>query len=646
MATNNQSTQTVQKINPQTSDVTLNDKDILDYKNDKVVIKEQPNKGENVAVYVRPGDEIDYDINGLNIDKLDYRLVGGDIVVTLPKGGIFTFVSMALMGYSENPPSFKGVGGQTFSLGQVLSQVEEVNDLPMNSLPVEADIQREDNVKKIVEELEEKIEKVNQIIVQQEIMDEDVNKYDKDSHFDYEEPPTPPKEPEENEYSDDNPSNPIVTPGENAEVEGVLPTLTFDINIQHIEGTQEITGTGTDTLLSVIGGGGSLYANDYPSSPALSELQKQTNAEDLDYSSVTNSIAQQSVIRADNKDFFGEDYTSRLIKLSPSQPAGFGVTVIKVSGLPGDVSIVGGTSQGGGVWLIHKADAINAGFTVNPNNGEINFAIKYNTNIVGSENFEMTIEAESVWSADNLPDSLKADAEQPVVTSITFENSYGVNIKEVDPDSPLSYRYSQVGDNSDGFVLATNLNDNIIRTGDINTTVIGGSTTDTIFAQSGNDTLNGNKGDDTIAPGLGNDTVDGGEGIDTVSYSNLAVSNVGAGVEVDLDEQKAVGSGNDTLISIENIIGSSFRDTLTGNDSVNIINGGAGNDTLDGKLGNDTLLGDAGNDTIKSGFGDNYIDGGVGTNTVDYTDLGSGVNVKLLSPSAVTLGETWGEATS
>ncbi|MFA6789572.1 MAG: calcium-binding protein, partial [Arcobacteraceae bacterium] len=184
--------------------------------------------------------------------------------------------------------------------------------------------------------------------------------------------------------------------------------------------------------------------------------------------------------------------------------------------------------------------------------------------------------------------------------------------------------------------------------GNIDTTVIGGTTTDTIFAQSGEDTLYGNKGNDTIAPGLGDDTVDGGLGNDTISYSTLAVSNAGAGVTVDLIAQTATGSGNDTLISIENIIGSAFRDTLLGNNDVNIIHGGAGNDTIDAKAGNDTIFGEAGNDIIKSGFGNNTIDGGVGTNTVDYSDLTStnGVEVRLLSPDAVSLGETWGDATS
>ncbi|MEJ5168842.1 MAG: calcium-binding protein, partial [Arcobacteraceae bacterium] len=612
-----QENQTVNNPNPQTADVLMSDKDILSYQAKKVTVKKEPVKGQNVAVYVRPGDQVEFNVEGLDLESLEYRLVGGDIVVQLPSGGLMTFVSMALMGYSDNPPGFMGMGGQAFSLGQILSQVGEVNDLPFTSLPVEANIQQEDKVKKIVEELEETLKQVSQMVVQQEYIEEATKTKEADDALKFSQPPVEIPEVVQNDYTSDKTTNPI-TPNP-AKVEGVLPTLTFDIDIQHIASVDSITGSGLATTLNVIGGGGGVYANDYPSNPALSELQKQTNAEDIDYRSATSSIANQSVMTADNPTFFGETYTSRLVKLSPSQPAGFGLTVIKVSGIPSGASIVGGTAQGGGVWLINKADDLTGGFTVNPNNGEINFAIKYETNV--SADFTMKIEAESVWKLENLDPAQRVDAKEPKLTTITFEKTYGVNIKEVDLNAPLSYKYTEVGGYKDGFVLATNLNDNIIRTGDIDTTVIGGVTTDSIIAQSGDDSLYGGKGNDTIAPGLGNDLVDGGEGSDTVSYKQLVTSNAGAGVIVDLVAGTATGSGNDTLVSIENIIGTDFRDTLYGSNAVNTIYGGLGNDTLDGRSGDDTVYGEAGNDTVKSGDGSNYIDGGTGTDTVDYSAL-------------------------
>jgi Ca2+-binding RTX toxin-like protein len=91
------------------------------------------------------------------------------------------------------------------------------------------------------------------------------------------------------------------------------------------------------------------------------------------------------------------------------------------------------------------------------------------------------------------------------------------------------------------------------------------------------------------------------------------------------------GEGSDHLISIENLIGSAFSDTLTGNHSVNVLSGNGGNDTLDGGSGADTLSGGAGNDTyLVDNAGDVVTEAaGEGTDTVRTTlssyTLGSNV---------------------
>jgi len=54
---------------------------------------------------------------------------------------------------------------------------------------------------------------------------------------------------------------------------------------------------------------------------------------------------------------------------------------------------------------------------------------------------------------------------------------------------------------------------------------------------------------------------------------------------------------------IENAIGGSGNDILTGNDASNSLDGGAENDTLYGGGGNDTLYGNTGNDTLDGGSG-------------------------------------------
>ncbi len=88
--------------------------------------------------------------------------------------------------------------------------------------------------------------------------------------------------------------------------------------------------------------------------------------------------------------------------------------------------------------------------------------------------------------------------------------------------------------------------------------------------------------------------MNGESGIDTISYSDST-----AAVNVSLSSGLATGGGgNDTLISIENVIGSGFADTISGNTASNSLRGDAGNDTFIGTAGNDTLNGGAGTDDV------------------------------------------------
>jgi Ca2+-binding RTX toxin-like protein len=72
------------------------------------------------------------------------------------------------------------------------------------------------------------------------------------------------------------------------------------------------------------------------------------------------------------------------------------------------------------------------------------------------------------------------------------------------------------------------------------------------------------------------------------------------------------------LASIENVIGSGFADTLTGDADANILTGLADNDTLIGNNGNDMLLGGAGNDTLIGGQGLNNLAGGAGNDVFRF----------------------------
>jgi Ca2+-binding RTX toxin-like protein len=126
--------------------------------------------------------------------------------------------------------------------------------------------------------------------------------------------------------------------------------------------------------------------------------------------------------------------------------------------------------------------------------------------------------------------------------------------------------------------------------------------------------LTGNNLNNVLYAGTGNNVINGGAGTDTVSYAYGAT----AGVTVSLAiaaAQATGGSGSDTLIGIENLIGSSYADKLTGNSGNNTLTGGAGNDTLIGGAGNDTLYGNDGNDSLDGGTGNDTMVGGTGDDT-------------------------------
>ena len=143
--------------------------------------------------------------------------------------------------------------------------------------------------------------------------------------------------------------------------------------------------------------------------------------------------------------------------------------------------------------------------------------------------------------------------------------------------------------------------------------VYGNDGRDEIYAGSGNDTLYGGNDDDLIRGGAGNDYIDGGEGSDTAIYTDRTT----AGVTISLytnASQDTGGAGLDTLINIENLIGSSYDDVLEGNAEDNEIQSLDGDDTLIGSRGSDTLDGGAGFDTLDlSSLGYDLYDRGFDT---------------------------------
>ncbi|OWJ55820.1 calcium-binding protein, partial [Inquilinus limosus] len=144
--------------------------------------------------------------------------------------------------------------------------------------------------------------------------------------------------------------------------------------------------------------------------------------------------------------------------------------------------------------------------------------------------------------------------------------------------------------------LATNTANGGDATGDTFNSIenlTGSNSADSLTGDAGANVLNGGDGNDTLIGLDGADTLQGGNGTDTVTYAASA-----AAVVVTVN---GTGSGGDAqgdaLSGIENLIGSAFNDTLTGDAGANVLNGGNGNDTLQGRGGADTLTGGAGTDT-------------------------------------------------
>jgi Ca2+-binding RTX toxin-like protein len=203
-------------------------------------------------------------------------------------------------------------------------------------------------------------------------------------------------------------------------------------------------------------------------------------------------------------------------------------------------------------------------------------------------------------------------------TTPGYEGTYTVHDGHGGSDSAavnITYQESCV-------LLGTTGND-VLLGGDQDDSLHGGEGDDVLSGGAGNNDLYGDSGNDVLFSGAGNDVLDGGSGNNTASYA-LAESGVVVST-AELGPQHTGGAGTDTLIDIQNLIGSNFNDRLTGDYENNVINGGLGHDVLIGGLGNDTLTGGAGSDTFKWLAGDSghdkVTDFSFGSDTLDLSQL-------------------------
>ncbi len=183
--------------------------------------------------------------------------------------------------------------------------------------------------------------------------------------------------------------------------------------------------------------------------------------------------------------------------------------------------------------------------------------------------------------------------------------------------------------------LAGNSGADILDGGSGNDVLVAGSGNDMLQGGSGNDELHGNSGDDLLDGGYGNDTINGGSGIDTVDYGDWSKK-----INANLLTGSVSGNGTDTLISVENVLGTAYSDSIVGNRKDNelsgqggndrligysgndILHGGDGEDYLNGVSGSDILYGGSDDDVIRGGKGSDEIVGGLGDDTLYGAELG------------------------
>ncbi len=149
--------------------------------------------------------------------------------------------------------------------------------------------------------------------------------------------------------------------------------------------------------------------------------------------------------------------------------------------------------------------------------------------------------------------------------------------------------------------------------------------------------ITGGSGANILTGGAGADQLSGGGGNDTASYTGST-----AAVSVNLKTGSTSGgdAAGDTFVSIENLSGSAFNDTLTGGDGANIIDGGVGVDIMTGGAGNDTYYIENVGDTIlelSNDRGDDGLSGGTDLvySSINYTLLDYVEDLTLTS-SAIT----------
>ena len=193
--------------------------------------------------------------------------------------------------------------------------------------------------------------------------------------------------------------------------------------------------------------------------------------------------------------------------------------------------------------------------------------------------------------------------------------------------------------NSSGVTVSGNTINNtdqgIIETGIITTPVTTGGNTynhvETAYTfdpnpntQTTSYNIDGTAGDDVLHGGPGNDHIDGLGGIDTLDMS--AAGSAGAIVNLTSGLAVSTATGIDTLVNIENVLGSSGNDTLIGDGNANTFFATTGTDNIDGRGGLDTYDASSATGAVLIDLDGGYVAGALNGNltSIENATGGSG----------------------
>lgn len=323
---------------------------------------------------------------------------------------------------------------------------------------------------------------------------------------------------------------------------------------------------------------------------------------------------------------------------------GAGIDTVDYSARTAAVAVsLGSTSTGVGVVVPHKANTSTAVMTVT-GTATVPVDLKVKVTTAGA-NFAATPKI------DISIDGGKTYAQTAVTAAATVAvTGTGLTVALADGTFVLGDTFTAARLADGGATELDDIQADVeVVTGGSGNDTLSGYKDNTLTQASGAYTLNGGAGDDWFFQGNyetayannATEVLNGGLGSDTVDYSNrslgLVITMDGvAANDGDPTANAAAGEKDNVAKDIEDAIGGSAGDSITGNVSNNKLTGGMGSDLLTGGDGDDVFA--MGAAKLYDGTADT-ISGGLGSDTVDYsarTDFGVTVTLDGATSSGAT----------